>query len=880
MDIVAGIRTFLVNNVPEMVVKFSRDAKKNETLESRKAADIYMSARNGTDSWVTYSSFNREMIIKAASLIPTEFTENEIKDFIRDKNFISMKYYEHRDKFVQAAREWTLNNYEEKNEYYRMLSGLPPIGAPDLYFDDSIYESYEIEKVPIHKIHHNVLISMDLEGSLDAFQEKYPEYKYISHLGNGRIDVCVARMAGNFDILYIPKKIENDSYQRDFLRAYDQSKEYMLTVVYNMYYSSKYEYYDNYLAFVTLTMAAQRLIHDVYKIVVNRDFYDLDAIRTFLTAYGIPYSSFFNLYQNRLLVKNLNILLKKKSTSRVMIDVMDLLGFNDYELIKYYIVKRHKTDINGMPIFKYLKDGNGDYILDANGEKVLDAESIYDFYFSGIPIQSEDIQQAIMDSEYTLGYNEMIKDDNLWIDDNNTKQLLMETDFNYAQTKYIDVKVVHRLQEIIFETVYMSRMILDNCDSTKRIKVTMNHLFDAPVSLFDGIILLICLMCKMHGTEPSLLSKLSETAYIMGFNFDADFETIKSDILYNRIAKRRGGEEYVNVENLYNSNIAKYITKTSFTTPEDVNRMYVKIRDLRKLLVQGMADADNLMVYNAYKRLYDSLMFTQINNSIYKLDNGDIPATFADYLKESNYELYELYRTCEYDMIPEYIEYMTSRLSTLFTDTQYFQYIKLLSGEDIDALLRLLRFFKSYTVHIRKAHIQLMLDDRYDNMVHVIDSLKLHATLNNVSESLDMDDMVCEIYELIKASDTSIDALDKIAMLVYNLCMTDTAVADHKIKIISKLNSMVDDGKVCDNIILDASIGLCDGTHGHDNAYLCQDISVRDSVSESSKLGINASFATRDSMRGSDVLFNMDSVNLDINDKLTMRESITFIYRD
>ena len=770
-----------------MVVKYSRDAKKNETLESRKAADIYMSARNGTDSWITYPSFNREIIQNAAALIPTTFTETEIRDFLRDKNLINVNYYAHRDKFVKAAREWTLNNYEEKNEYYRMIAGLPPIGAPDLYFDDAIYESFDLERTPIHLVHQNVLNSMDLDGSLDEFQSKHLSYPYISHLGNRRIDVGVARMADNFDILYIPKKIDNESYQRDFLRAYDQAKEYILTVVYNMYYSAKYEYYDNYLAFITLMMAVQYLINNSYKIVVNRDFYDLESIRTFLTAYNIPYSGFFTIYQNRLLVKNLNILLQKKSTTRVLIDVMDLLGFTDYELIKYYLVKRHKTDVNGMPILKYLKDENGEYLLDENGEKIIDAESVYEFYFSGIPIDSNDVQQDIINSDYEMSYNEMVKDDNLWVDDAETKQLLMETDFNYMQTKYIDVKVVYKLQEIVFETVYASRLILDRSEDTKRIKVTMNLLSDTPVSLFDSIVMLICLMCKMHGMEPTLYSKLSEVAHILGFNFDADFEAIKSNIMYNRIAKRKGGNDYVNVENLYNSNIAKYITKTSFTTPDEVNRMFVNVRELRNLLMQGMADADNLTVYYAYKTLYESLMYTEVNNSIYNLKNGDTPETFTDYLRESNYELYNIYQTIDTEMIPDYIDYITQRLGTLFKDTKYFPYIKLLSGEDIDALLKLLRFFKSYTVNIRKAHINLMLDDRYDNMVHVISSMKFKVRMK-MGEDFNFLDDVDGLHGLIKMSDTSTQVMDKLAFIVYNFMNREYVEGIHKPKFIEEIH--------------------------------------------------------------------------------------------
>ena len=124
--------------------------------------------------------------------------------------------------------------------------------------------------------------------------------------------------------------------------------------------------------------------------------------------------------------------------------------------------------------------------------------------------------------------------------------------------------------------------------------------------------------------------------------------------------------------------------------------------------------------------------------------------------------------------------------------------ITVLSGEDIDALLKLLRFFKSYTVSIRQAHIQLMLDDRYDNMIHVIEDMKFNVKMS-LGEKCDIDDVMHEIHGLIKMSDNSTQAIEQIAMLVYNLAMTDGAIGIHKPKFNAVINQ-ADNGNTVDTI--------------------------------------------------------------------------------
>lgn len=156
--------------------------------------------------------------------------------------------------------------------------------------------------------------------------------------------------------------------------------------------------------------------------------------------------------------------------------------------------------------------------------------------------------------------------------------------------------------------------------------------------------------------------------------------------------------------------------------------MYVNVLELEKLLVKLMNEAESHTTYEAYNKLYKTLMWTRLNNQIYTTPSGHIPDTFTDYLKESNYVLYNYYMTTETpEQIADATDYITSKLSNMFTDTKYFKYIKIIDTAQLDAIVKLLSFFKSYTIHMRDTNLVLLLDSRYYNMIHMSSDISFNG---------------------------------------------------------------------------------------------------------------------------------------------------------
>lgn len=698
-----------MNSIPSMVIKTKSEADKYETVESRRLGDMYCSASLRMDSLTTYDTLH-DISLKKVGITDLE----SIQYYMDNPGEIPQKYM---DEIVASERDIFLSKFEEKNNYYRMLIGLPAMEAEPIYIDYytlvdyGFVEPYEdwhlTNNIPLHMLPDAVLEAMDTGGYLEELQKLYPEEKYISYLGLRKVDLAIARMSGNFALLYFPKIEGASRFSRDFAMHYDEAREYFLSTVYNFSYSSRYENYDGMIGFMILHMAIQRMISSTFKVMLDRDFYDMETCRVFLESYKIPFLTQFTLNQQKMIIKNLNLLLMNKHSAHVLYDVLDLLGYNNIGITKYLLVKQHKlyqhdveSDLTPSFSYKFMLDDSGNQYLTVNNSMM------YDYYFAGVDMLSSDVHLENITAANTFGYDEFTNDDALWIHDDELVEKLENAEINYVETKYANIAVTFRMQEKTFELIYLSRLILDKKNETSRIMIDVPLIVDTPQSLFDIQVLLICMLCKRNHMIPDLLKTPSKILYILGFNFEADLEAIKKETEDNPL--------------IYDSKICRYLKDIVFVEPEDVNRMYVNVRDLESFLANAMQETASLDTYYAYKKLYDTILYTKLNNSLYSLSDGTEPDRFDQYLEDQNPLLYEFLQNVSEDDVGDYIDYVATKFSTMFPDTEYMSYLAPMDIYLIDAMLKMLRAFKSYTIDIRNIDVIYRFDSRYHNLLKFI----------------------------------------------------------------------------------------------------------------------------------------------------------------
>lgn len=718
MELVNILKRFLMNGVPKMVVKINKVAKEQETLDIMKKADVYVSACLKSETFNAYRFSIRTDTLNHVGI----YDKKEQQRILMDTRILEREYPQLIDDIILYERERTISNYVEENNYYRMLNGQPDLDDTEFVYPDiSLLKEYgykepypetdHVNRTPLHLLPKDTLFALEDDGYLKEIQEQYPTKKYISYVGARKIPIVTARQAHNFELLYFPREDGNTRFYHDFLFYYEESREYFTSVIYNHQFATRYEYYDGFIGLMILTMTIQRVISNLFKIVVERDFYDLATLRLFLESFGVPFVEIFTVQQQRMIVKNLNILLMKKQGTQVMYDILDLLGYDTFQLTKYILVKQHRmegdeqSDIRPIFVYRNVVDDNG------NSKLEIDPTSTYDYYFVGVDMRENDIRLVDITAENAYGYEEVTASDPTWIEDEDLINKLNQTDFNFIETKYADIALNIRMQDKLFETVYMARLLLDNYEETDRIMVSLAKISDNSFSLLEVQVLLICLMCKYNRMEPEIIRRPSQILAVLGFDFTQDLERIREDIL-------RDNEEwkYVYGEDLLDLDVLDYIRTVTFHTPQDVNDFYVVIRDLEAFLSYGMLTTQNVDTYHAYRKLYNTLMITQINDDTYKDEFGDPVYGYDDYLKELNVELWHFYEKLERNDCVDYINYIATKFATLFEDTEFMGLLNIGDSVLIEGILKILRTFKSLTIDLKDLDIVYVFDSRTRNM--------------------------------------------------------------------------------------------------------------------------------------------------------------------
>lgn len=773
MDIILSkFYKFIVESVPNMVVKIPNQAKLTETLDSRRNGDAYVAATLGTDSLYAYSGLDEGAMLEAG------YTAQEIKGYRKDGCDPSSLADDNKKRvYLKLRRKKYIDNYTEMNDYYRMLRGLPNYDDDEeIWFDDfDLYDKYDIEPCPVHEISQTILIAMESRGELDQIRKDHPDAKYLYYLGARRVDFFTSRRGEPFELLYFPNTADCYSFHRDFVTMYEECREYFLTVIYNQYFMSKYDQYDGYIGFMILTMAINRIITANFKAFIDRDFYDALSTATFLNAYGIYYDDRFTLSQTKLIAKNLNILLMNKSTDVAMLDVLDLLGFHDYTLMKYYLVKNHRIDLGtNKPEFHYktkvLEDGSR-VITDE-----LDKTSMYNFKFVKVPVGTQNVQESLDNMENTMNYQMVTEDDPYWIEDAELKEKLSSMTFNYIDTKYMDLTIVYRMYAIMFEIQYFTRLILDRKDETKNILISMAKLSTTDMPIFDIMVALICLTCKFYKFTPVILKSPDKILRLLGFNFDADIEAIRKEIEEN--------------PEIYDQELLTYLKNPILTKNADINELYGNIKKFDRALIKCMNNARTVKTYKAYRKLYDTLMYVNLNPDLYSYRDGTVPDTYLDYLERANPDLFKIINTIEgEDACSEYINYITTRLTTVFTTTKYLKYIQIVDDSLINSILKVLCFFKSYTVQMKGAGIILLFDSRVYNMAHFYHDFKMGTSHLDIKDVISDGD--ARYWDMVEKVSETIDFADERA--TYDDIMKAMSDMSHRINLYTKIKHYMDD---------------------------------------------------------------------------------------
>ena len=429
-----------------------------------------------------------------------------------------------------------------------------------------------------------------------------------------------------------------------------------------------------------------------------------------------------------------------------------------------------------MDDYEYRNDENGNRIP----IMVEDPENMYDISFLKSNIE-ENPYNNMGDKDNYLGYHEVVDIDDFWFDDTDTRNTMLQNDYNYIETKYIGVQLTFDLCELVYESCYFMGMLRDNKNSTYSIMISHDRM-GMNVPLWDFVIYVFAAICKKNGYPGVIPHEPSKIARIYGYNYKGIFQVLKETSLQGLQIKKDFWDEekqqFIGNFNKFNIDIGNTeyhgdtiqdwaSLETHLQESEEGKKLYAKfIQTLDKLVISDLSSINtaystmkevmedinffltttpNRLEYEAWSQLYRIVYTTETIDDVFRKSDGTIADSFMDLLEDSNPLMWSRLENndSETDLNFE-INYCLVQLENLCGELKYMEFI---DGTDIDIiteyLYKLLRYFKSAKVDLVDFDLVFKITNRTENFI------KLLAELDSVTHKVYVDDPHLTVVDVI-----------------------------------------------------------------------------------------------------------------------------------
>ena len=656
-----------------------------------------------------------------------------------------------------------LSTYEEMNDYYRLIAGMPPYDGSQLIYlkkRDVIDLGIDIDiSKPIHKFSSTEKDMIISSGILDKLKAKYPDYEYLKYYDK-KIDPYAARLSPKYDILYMDPNVNNTIAVR-YMELYAINRKYIgATMDYDVYkyYSPLYE------RFVMIQIALSSMtdmIVSFNEFFINREIFDMRTAQYFFEAYGVDFYEEIPLRYQKRMIRALNKLIKYKSTDKNIYDIAQIFGFENIEIFKYYLHK--KTG-------QY--NDTSHYIIDPDtGNKLhppvyRDDASKYELYFIKVPFK-EMVNDYLKDDSARLNYESVTLADPYWngnLSNDEVMGTILKEDFNTIKTKYISLNTVYDIADSSFQISYFMNMLLYYGINPSNMIITIPGIDakDDKFNLFEAVVFIQALTYMYVGIDfgakeaifddegnitgygdyiHTIVTDPDQLEGVCGFDLYADITQISSDVLsameayiesecnidgtttesflaavengtYKNNKYGPYSTEYINIT----MNVIKKFktfTKNAAPTVSQLVEAYKTNKEVYDFIVYNMNYAQDINTYKVYKKLYDSLMIININNELFKLDNGEVAKSYTKWIFEKNSRManklisiidistdQEQYRQQLYEVISVTCDSINTALNSELLDNVFYDLPTESADKVKEWMTKVIKFFMSYKLQI------------------------------------------------------------------------------------------------------------------------------------------------------------------------------------
>ena len=685
----------IVLMLDRIVIKRYDLAQNAETTETIRAFDLYYACLNGSRYFNNFQNFDVDILEKY--LDPITVSQCYYKP-----NLIPMEF---RDQIVadQAAR--VVEQYQEKNEYYRMLNGLPPL--TDRFW---IYVT-DVEgipnDVPIHELNDVQISHLEVQGILDKLKQEHPDSKYLDYLGIHRISVIDARLAKPFEILRLGVP-SNALTKNMFEKEYYKARRYITGTIYNRALFTNKELYDPIIGVLMLCLAVRNTLVPDEATYLNFEEI-LDAI---LESYGLlKYFQNFPFTFKRRLVLAMDKILTVKGTDGVLVDICKLFSMENFVAKRFFLMKTHEKDIDGNIVF------------------TGDVEKDYELNFVKAPIADHEISYG---QEDITEYETVVNNDYLWqLTEEETKKMLNE-DFNLMMTKYIDIEAAYDLSSLTFEVCYFLNLLLHSRDNMMKIRCTNMYATNGTTTLYTMIIFLLAGLAKRSNFDGNIVYEAENIAEILRFNSSDVSEEINRIVnSYEMQIDVATGETLIPG---YSSPPALQFPIGQVTDQQMVD-YYVYNRTLYDAICKEMHTTMDIRRYIALSNARECLYISYMEHEDFRKMDGTPASTYMEMLEDIDPVLANKLNSIDMDKdsneLDKMLIYILEKLEELFsTDELKYLFLNTPStyGALIEKYLRMaINVFKASSVQLESINVFFNVGD--NDPIRVIDQKIIHKKL-------------------------------------------------------------------------------------------------------------------------------------------------------
>lgn len=680
-----------------MVIKNDSLAEFYETVDSKERARYYIAAMQQTDNFYLYEKlFNEEDLLRVG--VP----ELRVEFFLNNLYQLEESV---KERLVINKRTEIIDKYYETNLYYLMLNGQPPIGV----------EPYTIKGIKVTDLTLKQVI-YEFPKEIKELQAKHtkPEDQYLKFLGENKIDFYTARTTANLRPIYYHKYMFDQYITRKIIDTYYETMSYIQTVFYCKSFTD-YERYTNFLIVTVIFNCINKLLSEPVRMSIRGEFDDIEALRDIFLTYNLPFDPLVSKRYLQRIIKNINNLFSYKGTNQVLIDIVNLFGYSTITINKYYLIKSIK------------KDDDGNFIFNGHPYKK------YELNFLEIPILSssngnvvnEDTKKnnLFSQSRVALDYDLVTIDDPYWggADRENNKRQLLETEFNYLNTKYLSINTMTNVTQIIQEMCYFINFLNsakeENYLDELKIVNTEIKPSSLPMNLFDIIVAMQVLIYSKLAYEDLIIYSSTAISSLYGFNFKGNEETL-SNIL-NKYKK-----DYKS-KSIFGKLLSNDNLKGKYERKELID-IFFKNMDYKTDLEDMMFQCNDIHEYRMLEEIYNYNCYSTACLDMFKKPDGTHYLTYSDYLEDVDFELHNFVK--EYiknddhfsgiqklfDTVDLYLE--DERLTKMFLNSSVSDRLK-------NYIFQLLNYFKAYTVDIKDFNVFYLMGSKSTNCLKFIDEI-------------------------------------------------------------------------------------------------------------------------------------------------------------